>query len=159
MAFTVNAERNVKLSNGEEIKLPRMTLGKILAVTNAISTLVKAVKKEYPELFKGNEVDMAKIGMHILNFLPEMLPVVGNEVIGVIATYLGKKPEWVADTMDAEDLVNVATPFLQTIMSQGNHLLGAINKGFATEPKVVEVEKSPSQLTSPGEKPNEVLPT
>lgn len=153
MAFTVNEKKTIKLTTGEDLVLPRMTLGKILAVTNAISTLVKAVKKEYPDLFKGNETDMAAIGMHILNFLPEMLPTIGNEIIGVIATYLGKPPTWVADTMDAEDLVNVATPFLQTIMKQGNHLLGAINSGLTSE------SKSPSPLTSPEEKPNEVLPT
>jgi hypothetical protein len=154
MAFTVNEVKTIKLTNGEELKLPRMTISKILAVTNAISVLVKAVKKEYPDLFKNDTADITQIGMHVLRFLPEMLPVVGDQIILVIATYLGKNPDWVADTMDAEDLVNVATPFLQTIMSQGNHLLGAINKGFA-----VEAPPSPNQSTTQEEKPSEPSPT
>jgi hypothetical protein len=132
MAFTVNEAKVIKLTSGEEITLPRMTLGKILAVTNAISTLVKAVKKEYPDLFKDSEVDVAALGLHIIRCLPEMLPVIGDQIVGVIATYIGKESKWVMANMDIEDLVNVATPFLQITMQQGNHLLGAINKGFAS---------------------------
>jgi hypothetical protein len=153
MAFTINEKRLIKLTNGEEVELPRMTIGKILAVTNAISVLVKTVKKEYPDLFKEEDLNIGQLGMVLIRSLPEMFPVIGDQVVTVIATYLGKETKWVHNTMDLEDLVNVATPFLQTIMSQGNHLLGAINQGFTQE----EVPPSPS--TTVEEKTNEPSPS
>lgn len=146
MAF-VNEKRTLILSNGEQVVLPRMTIGKILSVTNAISILVKAVKKEYPDFFKNE--DYGTIAMQFIKCLPEMFPVIGEQVVGVIATYLGKDNAWVNDVMDMEDLVAVATPFLQTIMAQGNHLLGAINQSLGKSP-------SPDQNTETSTTSSEV---
>ncbi len=135
MAFADNPKKII-LSCGEEITLPRMTIGKILHVTHALSELAKVTKKEFPDLLTGVEMDKdpGVAGTKILKALPEILPVVADQVVDLIASYLGKETAWVKDNMDLEDLSKVAFPFFEAFMAQSNHLVGAFNKIAKQEP-------------------------
>jgi len=138
-AFVSN--QKVKLKNGEEVVLPPLTLKKILLVTKSVSVFVDEVKKHLPNLVQDidslgdtstSSTHTLSIGAKIIESLPSILPVVIEQLIDVIATYLGKEKEWVLDNMDMEDLVNVAGPFFLVILSQGNILAAGVNKALTS---------------------------
>ncbi len=135
MSFADNL-KTVKLSCGEEVTLPRMTIGKILSVTHALSELARVAKEKHPELLDTTdwEKDPGSVGTKILKALPEILPTVADQVVGILASYLGKPDDWIKDNMDLEDLSKVATPFFEAFMVQGNHLLGGFNSLTAPKP-------------------------
>lgn len=123
---------------GEEknipVELPRLTLKKIMAVTDGVDKLVNAAREKSPQVFElfnrnGNSTDIS-LGMELVKLLPSILPVLMNEITNVLATYLNKDKEWVEDNMDMEDLVAVATPFFGNILRQGTHLTGALSNLF-----------------------------
>jgi len=140
MAFADNP-KIVKLSCGEEIKLPRMTIGKILSVTHALSELAKVTKEKHPELLDSTdwEKDPGSAGARILKALPEILPTVADQIIDIVATYLNKDTDWIKENMDLEDLAKVAFPFFEAFMAQSNHLVGAFNS--LVNPKPLEKQK------------------
>lgn len=122
----------VKIQNGEEITLPRLTIGKIMAVTDAMSVLIDSAKEKSPEIFniiggKSGE----NVGVKLVETLPALFPLLLEQIVNVLSKYLGKDAEWIKDNMDMEDLVAVATPFFGGILKQGNHLLGPINEALA----------------------------
>ena len=123
--------QKVKLKNGEEVELPRLTLGKIMAVAKSAHKLVVAAKEHAPQIFElmnGNTTENASA--QLVQALPTVFPLVLGQVIDVMSDYLGKDKDWILETMDMEDLVNVATPFFENILSQGNHLLGPLNQAM-----------------------------
>jgi hypothetical protein len=144
----------VELSTGETIELPRMTLGKILVVTNAITKLVAAAKQHFPEVFTENTLDRnpAQFGLTIIKSLPEMFPILSEEILTVVGSYLGKDVPWLKENLDLEDISKIAPPFFQAIMAQANHIMGVVNHlpGFS---------KETSQLSKPEPTSNEVLPS
>jgi len=122
----------VMLSNGEEVTLPRLTIGKILAVTDAMSVLISSAKEKSPEIFemlggKGGE----NAGGQLLQTLPQLLPVLGNQVVNVLSIYLGKPAQEIKDNWDMGDVVAVATPFFADITAQGNKVLGPLNEAMS----------------------------
>jgi len=124
----------ITLNNGEKVVLPRMTLGKILAVTDGVAKLVETAKDKAPELFSvitssaQSDEDAVNIGASIVKTLPSLLPIIMHELTSVLAAYLDKDQKWILDNMDMEDLVAVSTPFFGSILKQGNHLLGPLNQ-------------------------------
>lgn len=154
MAFTYTPIK-IELTNGSQIELPRMTLGKILAVTNAIAALVKAAKKEFPELFEETSAtaEPTQFGLKLLRSLPEIFPILSEQIVKVVAVYINQDEAWVRENLDMEDIANIAPPFLASIMKQGNHLYGVINQALGT--KKVETD---TQSIKPVETPSEVLP-
>lgn len=141
----------IKLSNGDEITLPRMTLGKILATTDSMGKLIEAIKKKAPDLFDlfsgTNNQDNEQLGMHVIKALPVVIPLVADEVVTVLASYLNKDKQWILDQMDVEDLVAVATPFFASTTQQTNHLLKALNQAFG----VLNQGQNPEISTKPSE--------
>lgn len=139
--------KKITLSNGEEIELPRLTLGKINAVAGSIAVFIKAVRDYDPNLkFDWTEIEKnpSVIVVRLLTILPAVLPVFSKEITVIIAAYLKKEKSWVEDNMDLEDLAEVVTPFLTSIFKQGNALFGVI--GSLMNPKVEEkTEEAPKQ--------------
>lgn len=120
----------IQLSNGEDLELPRLTLGKLNAVAGSIAALVKAIKAENPDLlnFDDFETNPTGTGSKILQAVPALLPTVSSQVISLVAIYLGKEEEWVTETMDLEDLSKVVLPFFMNILKQGNLVFAAFKK-------------------------------
>jgi hypothetical protein len=139
----------VTLKNGKVVPLPRLTLGKIMLVTDGVTKLTDAVKEKAPglfEIFAGSKDNM-QLGADIMKIVPSVLPVVLHEVVDVLSAYTGiGKPE-ILDEWDAEDLVNVATPFFASILEQGNHLLNPL-KGLIPKPQAQTTEEIEASLTS-----------
>lgn len=121
----------IELKNGEKVILPRLTLGKIVAVTDSMNTLISIAQEKTPQLFdviSGKSGDNA--GSQIIQMLPTILPYLISELIIVISAYLGKEEDWVKDNMDMEDLVAVATPFFGDILVQGKHLIAPVTEAL-----------------------------
>ncbi len=133
MSNTQGAFKNpvkIQLSNGEDLDLPRLTLGKLNAVAGSIAQLVKAIKNENPDLlnFEDFEANPTGIGSKIIQAVPALLPTVSGEIVTLVAIYLGKEKEWVEDTMDLEDLSKVVLPFFTNILKQGNLVFAAFKR-------------------------------
>jgi septum formation topological specificity factor MinE len=124
-----------------EIELPRLTLGKIIAVTKAVETLMSSAKEKSPQLFelftKNKENDNMQVGVELVKLLPSILPTILEEITEVIAIYINKDKEWVKNTMDVEDLVAIATPFFENILSQGSHIVGPLSNLFPKQETLV----------------------
>lgn len=138
MAF-VNKKHTIVLPSGEELTVPRLTIGRILTVTNNIAELVKAAKEEIPELLDLDSTvkNPAEIGTRILQAIPAMLPKVSQHIVSIVACYIDKEEGWVKDNLDLEDLTAIATPFFENILHQGNLVMSMINaKLTATDPIV-----------------------
>jgi len=122
----------VMLSNGEEVTLPRLTIGKILAVTDAMSVLISSAKEKFSEIFemlsgKGGD----NIGGQLVQTLPQLLPVLINQVVNVLGIYLGKDTAEIKENWDMGDVVAVATPFFADITKQGSKVLGPLNEALS----------------------------
>ena len=122
----------VMLSNGEEVTLPRLTIGKILAVTDAMSVLISSAKDKSPEIFemlsgKGGD----NIGGQLVQTLPQLLPLLINQVVNVLGIYLGKDTAEIKENWDMGDVVAVATPFFADITKQGSKVLGPLNEALS----------------------------
>jgi len=122
----------VMLSNGEEVTLPRLTIGKILAVTDAMSVLISSAKDKSPEIFemlsgKGGD----NIGGQLVQTLPQLLPLLINQVVNVLGIYLGKDTAEIKENWDMGDVVAVATPFFADITAQGSKVLGPLNEALS----------------------------
>jgi hypothetical protein len=139
---------SVKLSNGETLVLPRLTLGRIISASSSISALIKKVKEVAPDLFKIQTPEAPKeetpeavqayveavaaqdvgLGQRVLTALPEVLPNVWDEVVALISNYLGKEATWVKTELDLEDVVKILFPFFTSIFAQGNQVVGLFNQ-------------------------------
>jgi len=127
----------ISLSNGETLVLPRLTLGRIISVSKSVMVLLKKIKDVAPELFNASatETDNVSIGSKVLGALPDLLPQVWDEVVGVISDYTGKESSWVKAELDLEDTVNVLFPFFTSIFKQGNQAVSLFNQlAGKTEP-------------------------
>lgn len=122
----VGDEKNI------EVALPRLSLKKIMAVTDAVDKLVQSAKEKSPQLFEvfGANKDELNLGMEVVKILPNILPVLMEEITKVLAIYLDKDQEWIKDNFDMEDLVAVATPFFENILNQGSHVTKAFQQMF-----------------------------
>jgi hypothetical protein len=121
----------VTLTNGETVDLPRLTVGKIMVVTDAMSTLITSAKEKSPEIFEiisGKAGD--NIGAQLVQTLPQLLPLLLEQIVNVLSLYLVRDAEWIKETMDMEDLVAVATPFFADILKQGNKVMGPLNEAL-----------------------------
>lgn len=127
----------LRLNNNEVIKIPRLTIGKILSISSAISKLAKAAKEEAPELFSAKDwsENPEAFGPKLVASLPLLFPVLSEQIVAVVASYIGKEPEWVKETLDLEDLGEIATPLFASLLSQGNLLMGKINQAFEEKPE------------------------
>jgi len=152
MAF-VNKKHIIVLPNGEELNIPRLTIGRILTVTNHISELVKAVKEEVPNLFdfdeKAAESGQIEIGTRILQAIPAILPNVSEHIVSVVACYIDKEEQWVKDTLDLEDLIAIATPFFENILHQGSQVMAQINKKISREGPTVSTTSPENSKEAP----------
>ena len=125
-----NKEKYIIISTGEQLELPRLTIGKILSISAGIATLAKSAKKEAPELFSNKDTESEGFGFQLIQAFPVLLPVLSGEIIALLSTYLKKEPEWVKDNLNLEDLAMIATPLFANLLSQGNNLVQAINDTF-----------------------------
>lgn len=137
----------VKLKNGENVVLPKLTIGKIMMITDSMNELIKEAGMQAPELIKIFTEDSEAAGINLVKSLPTLLPVLLGQVVKVLSKYLGIEEEFIKDNMDLEDLVNVTTPFLANILAQGNHLVGPLNQAMA-KLKPTPTGKSPSAKPS-----------
>lgn len=122
----------LRLNGGDVIKIPRLTIGKILSISSAISKLAKAAKEEAPELFSAKEwaENPEAFGPKLVGALPILFPVLSEQIVDVVASYIGREPDWVKENIDLEDLGEIATPLFASLLSQGNLLMGKINQAF-----------------------------
>ena len=127
-----NREKYIIISTGEQLELPRLTIGKILSLSAGIAALAKSAKKEAPELFAAKDVnsDSEGFGFQLIQAMPILLPVLSGEILNLLSVYLKKDKQWIEDKMDLEDLAKVATPLFANLLSQGNNLVKAINEAF-----------------------------
>lgn len=138
----------IKLVNGEEVTLPRLTIGKIMVVTDAVSTLINAAREKVPNIAGLIGADAPEgSGVLLAQALPAVIPVLMNEIVNVLAKYLGKDHDWIKDQLDMEDLVNISTPFFADIFKQGNHVAGALAKVFPAK-TISEPQSQNSQTSS-----------
>jgi hypothetical protein len=104
-------------------------------ISKSLSKLIDAVTEKAPEgtfsaftnsVNKNNdEKNNADIGMNIIKLLPQMFPIVLDEVIELMAKYLDEPREWVEE-LPTEDLAKIFAPFLKNILVNMNQLLGMI---------------------------------
>lgn len=125
-----NREKYIIISTGEQLELPRLTIGKILSLSAGIAALAKSAKKEAPELFSNKDTASESFGFQLIQAFPVLLPVLSGEIIALLSTYLKKEPEWVKDNLNLEDLAMITTPLFANLLSQGNNLVQAINDTF-----------------------------
>ncbi len=127
-----NREKYVIISTGEQLELPRLTIGKILSISAGIAALAKSAKKEAPELFAAKDVnsDSEGFGFQLIQAMPLLLPVLSGEILNLLSVYLKKEKQWIEDNMDLEDLAKVSTPLFANLLSQGNNLVKAVNQAF-----------------------------
>jgi len=126
----------VTLQDGTVVTLPRLTIGKIMAVTGAMSNLITAVKEKSPEVFEmlsGKEDQ--NIGVKMVQTLPQVFPVVLKEVVNVLSIYLNKDTKDIEENYDMEDLVAIAIPFFADITRQGSKVMGPLNDLMAKAKK------------------------
>lgn len=137
MAF-INKKHTIKLPNGEELEVPRLTIGRILTVTNHIAELVKAAKEEVPGLLDLDAAtkDPTEIGTRILQAIPAILPKVSEHIVSIVSVYINKDEDWVKDTLDLEDLAAIASPFFENILHQGNLVMKMVNKNLVSSPPI-----------------------
>jgi hypothetical protein len=138
----------VRISNGQhEIVLPRMTLKKIMAVTDGMDKLVQSAKEKSPQVFEifNKTDDNLSLGLEIVKVLPSILPLLMSEIINILSVYLEKDKDWIENNFDMEDLVAVATPFFEDILKQGSHLTDALTRMF---PKKEDDKITPSNTSS-----------
>ncbi len=153
MAFAKNLG-TVKLVDGTDIVLPRLTIGKVLAVSKSLATLVKKIKTESPDLMSAESYDPEKgtASAQVLAALPAMLPVVLEEVVDLVANYLGKDVSEVQE-LEVEDIIAIATPFFASILASGNKAMDAFNKAVPSISSSRDV-LSPSEI-----KPQPAVPS
>ncbi len=141
--------KKILLNGGEEIELPRLTLGKINAVAGSIAVFIKAVREYDPNLsfdWQDIEKNPSAMVVKLLTIIPAVLPVFSKEIIAIIAAYLNREKSWVEDNMDLEDLAQVVTPFLTSIFKQGNALFAVIGSLMKSKPETEEkTEEAPKQ--------------
>ncbi len=127
-----NREKYINISTGEQLELPRLTIGRILSISAGIAALAKSAKKEAPELFSDKAVnpESESFGFQLVQSLPVLLPVLSGEIINLLSTYLKKEPEWIKENLNLEDLAMIVTPLFANLLSQGNSLVKAINDTF-----------------------------
>lgn len=120
----------VSLSNGETLVLPRLTLGRIISVSKSVMALLRKVREVAPELFnvEATATDNVSLGTKVLGALPDLLPQVWDEVVGVISDYTGKESAWVKSELDLEDTVTILFPFFTSIFKQGNQAVSLFNQ-------------------------------
>ena len=125
-----NREKYIIISTGKQLELPRLTIGKILSISAGIAALAKSAKREAPELFNNKDPESEGFGFQLVQSLPVLLPVLSEEIITLLSTYLKKEPEWIKDELNLEDLAMIITPLFANLLSQGNNLVKAINDTF-----------------------------
>lgn len=127
-AFTDPEE--ITLVNGEKVVLPRLTIGKILALTEGMDELISTAKQKAPGIFELFNGGAENNPAELVQALPQLIPLLLSQIVKVLSTYLGKDKKWVEENMDLEDLVAVATPFFGSTIKQANHILGPLNNLF-----------------------------
>lgn len=136
-AFKANLGK-VSLSNGEEVELPRLTIGRLKTVSKSVANLVTKIKEAAPDVFSMDvSTDSAALtaGARIMGALPSVLPEVFDEVVAVVSSYLNKDQKWVEESLDLEDMSKILYPFFGSILSQGNILLSAFNEAVSGKSK------------------------
>lgn len=146
--FVSTAE--VTLKNGDKVKLPPLTLLKILAVTKGIARLVEAAKTQFPELATlfDQKSTPGQIGLVVVQKLPTLVPQVLEELVEVLSTYLDMPKDDILKKFEIEDLVAVSTPFFASILKAGNITLDTFNSAFKSEAQSSSEEKSQTALPS-----------
>ena len=125
----------VDLTDGERLELPRLTLRRILLVTDTLAKMIEKLQAEHPEvmtvlLTPEGSVNL-RFGSFIVANLHKILPTVMHEVYDFIVVYTGKDRAWVDEHVDLDDTVAILTPFFTTISTQ---LSGLINRYAPPEP-------------------------
>lgn len=123
----------VTLSDGTEIELPRLTNGRMAHISKSLSHLIDVVIEKAPEgtfngWFGGQQKDGAAssdLGMQIVKLLPQMFPIVLDEIISLMALYLDEPREWIEE-LSPEDLTKIFSPFLKSVLVNMNQLLNMI---------------------------------
>jgi len=71
------------------------------------------------------------IGGQLVQTLPQLLPLLINQVVNVLGIYLGKDTAEIKENWDMGDVVAVATPFFADITAQGSKVLGPLNEAMS----------------------------
>lgn len=124
----------VTLSDGMEIELPRLTTGKMSQISKSLSKLIDAITERSPEGMFDNWKESQRgdntsdLGMDIIKILPQIFPLVFDEIIILMSDYLDEPETWVRE-LPIEDLTSIFTPFLRSTLVNLNHLLSMIGLG------------------------------
>ncbi len=142
----------VTLSNGEDLVLPRLTLRRILALTESLSKVVVALKPLVPDLFDIEKLRAGQFGIDpaaLISRIPQLLSPLYDEIIEVLVVYLGKDMEWIDDTFDLEDMIKVCVPLFGSIISQGTQLATIITTAIEQMSAAIPVtDKTPTPTIS-----------
>ena len=93
-------ENIIRLCNGQEITLPRLSWGTELKIYKKIS---KALEQIVPESAESPEAISPKVAMKLLTDFGDIL----SEVAGLI---LKKDRAWIEENLTAEDMIRVVLP-------------------------------------------------
>ena len=114
----------ITLVNGEKLQLPRLTGKKILATSNSVAKLIRAVSKEMPDKLVV-EANSPRYGMDLVALIFDTLPTAMDHVIPLVSAYLGKSADEIGD-WDAEDIISVVAIFFVNSLRSGNTLLNRL---------------------------------
>jgi len=149
----------IQLINGEEVVLPRLTIGKIMEVTDSMNVLMESAKEKAPQVFDMfTGKDSENVGVKLVQVLPSLLPILMTQIVDLLSKYLGKDTQYIKDNMDMEDLVKILTPFFGDILKQGNHLLGPLSQALqnlnnpSPQPLANSLTSSPATTDGPSRK-------
>lgn len=120
----------VELNDGTKVKLPPLTLRKVLTLTQSVAKLVTKCKESLPEgVFNG---EGSVVAFEVAKVLPTIVPAVIEELSEVLAKYLDITKDQILDSYTPEDLVAVATPFFVRITKSANVIIEKFNGMFPT---------------------------
>jgi len=115
----VEEGREIELSNGERITIPKLAWGKELKIYKLLS---EVMEKALPEDASPDQPISPKAAMRLLTEF-------GDVMSKIAALFLGKDEEWVEENLSAEDMINVILPLsLKTFRKISDGMTNALGR-------------------------------
>jgi len=111
-------DRRVKLENGQEIQLPKLTWGRECKLLRIISDLVSQPP------FKGLKLENATAST-LISVLPQLAAAAAPKLTEFVAVVTGKDKAWVEDNCSLNDILEITIPFFAAYT---NNLAGKVDQ-------------------------------
>jgi len=141
-------DQEVELSSGKKVKLPPLTLRKVLTLTQSVANLITKAKEHLPPAVFSADTSGSTVAFEVAKALPILLPQVIEELSEVLSKYLGIEKDQILDEYTPEDLVAVASPFFGRIIASGTLVIEKFNVMFPTEKTTTAQKSSESESKS-----------